>query len=167
MSSLYTFRKPGMLSLVLMIAVSGTVALFQKPQDASAATSATYCGSIPKYACAQLIYSASGNNWTVLERNWKGSRGCATDQFGNWTCGAVQWRMLTGADRYVPAGGGSWNNGYAFGPYAWEYNDTLASIPWRVSGPDRTYWADAIGTYQLFQYWEQGQYWYLDVYAYA
>jgi hypothetical protein len=167
MSTLSRFRKLGVFSLILVIAV-GLAGLLQQPQqDAVAATSPVYCAASPKYACTRFIYSASGYNWTMYERNWKGSRGCAFDQNGMWTCGAVRWRMLSAADRYVSPGAGSWTNGYGFGPYGWEYNDTLPSY-WRVSSPDRYYWAELIGTWQYFQYERaDGTFWSLMVYASA
>lgn len=153
--------------LVVGAAMGATGVPFAEQQIASATTSWTYCSSIPKYACGRFIYTANGNNFTMLERNWKGSRGCVWDQFGQWTCGAERWQMTSGVDRYVPAGGGGWVNGYGFGPYAWEYNDTLGDIPWRVSAPDQNYWADTIGTFHYLLYYTDGYYWNQTVYAYA
>lgn len=83
--------------------------------------------SQPKYYCTYVYYDAnvSGRQFTVLGRYYLGSRGCNYDDGGNWSCGALWWRLEYYNDWY-------WSGPYAipmaaYGPSDWYYNETFFS----------------------------------------
>lgn len=86
------------------------------PGRAQAAQSPLQCDSVPKYWCTSIIYSISGNTYTVQERDWQG----ATDG------GAERWR-LEFANDYQGQYGQSWTLTSAFGPTAWRADQYLGT----------------------------------------
>lgn len=126
-------------------------------EQVDAATTASYCET--KYYCAYIEYDApSGSSRDIANRWYKGSRGCAWDQFNNYTCGADQWRFAYFADDYRWPGDPTWYNDRTSSG-SWYYNDTFSS--WMCDCADNSMPGEAWRVRNVAQFYENGGYWHV------